>query len=261
MPTAARCFSTKWATCRWPRRSSCCGCWRAARSPGSARTRRSSVNVRIISATNRNLEDQIAAGTFRSDLYHRLKVVTINLPRLAERSQDIPLLIEHFIKQFSKRHHKHDQEHVDGGPAAAAGLRLAGQRAATAQRDREHGRGRLRRRAGPRRPARASWPARRTAADGRRRRQTWQAWSASRWRRSSGCSSPKRCKQTGGNRECAAEMLGIGQRTLYRKIKEYQSLAAELAGSDQRARADDASTEPTIGQRKRLRMSGGRHRS
>ncbi len=64
------------------------------------------VNVRIVSATNRNLEDQIAAGTFRSDLYHRLKVVTIDLPRLAERSQDIPLLIEHFIKQFSKRHHK-----------------------------------------------------------------------------------------------------------------------------------------------------------
>ena len=65
-----------------------------------------SVNVRIVSATNRNLEDQIAAGTFRSDLYHRLKVVTINLPRLAERSQDVPLLIEHFLKLFSKRHHK-----------------------------------------------------------------------------------------------------------------------------------------------------------
>ena len=40
-PTAARCFSTKWATCRWPRRSSCCACWRAARSPASARTSRS----------------------------------------------------------------------------------------------------------------------------------------------------------------------------------------------------------------------------
>jgi two-component system response regulator HydG len=64
------------------------------------------VNVRIVSATNRNLEDAIAAGTFRSDLYHRLKVVTIRLPRLAERSQDIPLLVDHFIKQFSKRHNK-----------------------------------------------------------------------------------------------------------------------------------------------------------
>ena len=66
------------------------------------------VNVRIISATrNRQpVEDSIATGTFRSDLYHRLKVITITLPSLAERSQDIPLLIEHFVKLFSKRHHK-----------------------------------------------------------------------------------------------------------------------------------------------------------
>jgi two-component system, NtrC family, response regulator HydG len=64
------------------------------------------VNVRIVSATNRNLEDAIEAGTFRSDLYHRLKVVTIRLPRLTERTQDIPLLIDHFIKQFAKRHNK-----------------------------------------------------------------------------------------------------------------------------------------------------------
>ena len=45
------------------------------------------VNVRILSATNRNLEDAIAAGTFRSDLYHRLKVVTIDLPPLRERRE------------------------------------------------------------------------------------------------------------------------------------------------------------------------------
>lgn len=64
------------------------------------------VNVRIISATNRNLEQAIAAGTFRSDLYHRLKVVTIVLPRIADRREDIPLLIEHFMKQFAKQHEK-----------------------------------------------------------------------------------------------------------------------------------------------------------
>jgi two-component system response regulator HydG len=64
------------------------------------------VNVRIVSATNRNLEDAIEAGTFRSDLYHRLKVVTIRLPQLTERTQDIPLLVDHFIKQFAKRHNK-----------------------------------------------------------------------------------------------------------------------------------------------------------
>jgi two-component system response regulator HydG len=64
------------------------------------------VNVRLLSATNRQLEQQIEAGTFRSDLYHRLKVVTVTLPRLVERSQDIPLLIEHFMRQFAKRHQK-----------------------------------------------------------------------------------------------------------------------------------------------------------
>lgn len=64
------------------------------------------VNVRILSATNRNLEDAIAAGSFRRDLYHRLKVVTIVLPPLSERIDDIPLLIEHFTKQLAKRHDK-----------------------------------------------------------------------------------------------------------------------------------------------------------
>ena len=51
------------------------------------------VNVRILSATNRNLEEAIAAGSFRSDLYHRLKVITIAIPTLKERAADIPLLI------------------------------------------------------------------------------------------------------------------------------------------------------------------------
>ncbi|NLF08919.1 MAG: sigma-54-dependent Fis family transcriptional regulator [Pirellulaceae bacterium] len=64
------------------------------------------VNVRILSATNRNLEDSIEAGTFRRDLYHRLKVVTIRLPTLGQRSQDIPILIDYFLRQFAERHGK-----------------------------------------------------------------------------------------------------------------------------------------------------------
>jgi two-component system response regulator HydG len=64
------------------------------------------VNVRILSATNRDLEKAIADGTFREDLYHRLKVVTIRLPRLVERREDIPLLIDYFVKEHSKRHQK-----------------------------------------------------------------------------------------------------------------------------------------------------------
>ena len=77
------------------------------------------VNVRILSATNRNLEDVIEAGTFRSDLYHRLKVVTIRLPNLRERSQDIPMLIDYFLKQFTARHGKRIR-----GMSAAARHRL-----------------------------------------------------------------------------------------------------------------------------------------
>jgi two-component system response regulator HydG len=64
------------------------------------------VNVRILSATNSNLEDAIEKGIFRSDLYHRLKVVTIRLPTLRQRSQDIPILIDYFIKQFTSEHAK-----------------------------------------------------------------------------------------------------------------------------------------------------------
>ncbi|MEX0978976.1 MAG: sigma-54 dependent transcriptional regulator, partial [Pirellulales bacterium] len=178
------------------------------------------VNVRILSATNRNLEDSIAAGTFRSDLYHRLKVVTIDLPRLIERGQDIPLLIDYFMKQFAKRHHKNV-----ASMSAAARRRLMAY----------------------------DWP-----GNVRQLRNVVESMVVvdydgvldlddlpSELTGSSESGEDARggnlaglvgkplsdverlfiaetLKQTGGNREAAAEMLGIGQRTLYRKIKEYQ---------------------------------------
>lgn len=64
------------------------------------------VNVRLLSATNRDLTDAIEKGTFRSDLYHRLKVVSIRLPALVERSGDIPVLIDYFLHFFSEKHQK-----------------------------------------------------------------------------------------------------------------------------------------------------------
>jgi len=59
------------------------------------------VDVRIISSTGRNLEEEIAAGRFREDLYHRLSVVPIRVPPLSERREDIPQLIDYFMEQIS----------------------------------------------------------------------------------------------------------------------------------------------------------------
>jgi two-component system response regulator HydG len=64
------------------------------------------VNVRVLSATHRDLEAMVARGTFRQDLYFRLKVVTVKLPPLRERREDIALLAAHFVKEFSQRHGK-----------------------------------------------------------------------------------------------------------------------------------------------------------
>ena len=62
------------------------------------------VDVRVIAATNSDLNDQIQAGQFRQDLYYRLNVVPIELPPLAKRSEDIEHLVKHFLKQFSDMH-------------------------------------------------------------------------------------------------------------------------------------------------------------
>src|SRR5262249_9791852 len=64
-------------------------------------------NVRVLSATNRDLEAAVANGTFRQDLYFRVKVATVRLPPLRERREDIPLLAAHFIKTLNQQHGKH----------------------------------------------------------------------------------------------------------------------------------------------------------
>ncbi|RSK33177.1 sigma-54-dependent transcriptional regulator [Hymenobacter metallilatus] len=64
-------------------------------------TRPTSVNVRIVAATNRNLRQEAAAGHFRPDLYYRLSVFTINVPSLQERAQDVPALAEYFLQHFA----------------------------------------------------------------------------------------------------------------------------------------------------------------
>jgi len=60
------------------------------------------VDVRLVLATNRNLEKMVAAGEFRADLYYRINVVSIFLPPLRERREDIPFMVEHFLERFNK---------------------------------------------------------------------------------------------------------------------------------------------------------------
>jgi formate hydrogenlyase transcriptional activator len=71
---------------------------------GSTRTKR--VNVRLVAATNRNLEEMVASGAFRNDLYYRLNVFPITLPPLRERPDDVPALVRYFVQKFARRMNK-----------------------------------------------------------------------------------------------------------------------------------------------------------
>jgi DNA-binding NtrC family response regulator len=69
-------------------------------------TRDIQVDVRIIAATNRNLEEAVATSQFREDLFYRLRVIPIRLPSLRERREDIPILVQHFLDHFNKEFRK-----------------------------------------------------------------------------------------------------------------------------------------------------------
>jgi two-component system, NtrC family, response regulator HydG len=179
------------------------------------------VNVRLISATNRDLSEAIASGAFRQDLYHRLKVVSIKLPPLRERREDIDLLIDHFLKEYTASHNK---KITSITPAARKILRQY------------------------------SWPGNvrelknvvesmvvidfdgvLDVDDLTEDLQTGAAAlpgdRSDRVDHFIGKSLEdiekhyitETLKLTGGNREEAAKLLGIGERTLYRKLKEYGS--------------------------------------
>ena len=177
------------------------------------------VNVRILSATNRNLEDSISAGTFRRDLYHRLKVVTIRLPTLCERSQDIPILIDYFMKQFTAQHSKQ----IKGMSPAARHKLLAFDWPGNVRQLRNMVESMVvvdydglldvddlpEELAGPPEPADEPSTASLTALVGKPLTELERLFVA------------ETLRLTAGNREEAAKMLGIGERTLYRKIKEY----------------------------------------
>ncbi len=175
------------------------------------------VNVRLISATNRDLSDAIAANTFRQDLYHRLKVVTIKLPALRERKEDIPLLIDHFLKIFSNSHEKKIRGYTPAvrriltnysWPGNVRELRNVVESMVVIDHD-----GMLDIEDLPDDLADGITPAvddaTRDGLVGKSMLDIEKHFIA------------ETLKASGGNREEAAKTLGIGERTLYRKIKEY----------------------------------------
>jgi two-component system response regulator GlrR len=68
------------------------------------------VDVRIITATNKNLEEEVKNGNFRKDLFYRIHVIPVNLPPLRDRKEDVPLLVDHFLKKFSDKMNKNPKE-------------------------------------------------------------------------------------------------------------------------------------------------------
>lgn len=178
------------------------------------------VNVRLISATNRDLTEAITTGSFRQDLYHRLKVVSVKLSPLRERREDIPLLIEFFLKEFTTSHGKTvtsitpatrkalmshpwpgnvrelkntiesmvviDYDGIldidDLTEDIQASATTVGEASASGQ----------------------------LSLVGRSLEQIEKYYIA------------ETLRMTNGNREDAAKLLGIGERTLYRKLKEYE---------------------------------------
>ena len=180
------------------------------------------VNVRILSATNRNLEDAIEAGTFRRDLYHRLKVVTIRLPTLVERRQDLPMLIDHFIKQFSRQHDKKIKGVAPEArrkllaydwPGNVRQLRNVVESMVVVDYDGVLGLDDL-----PEELNDAPVPPATSTAD---TANTLSALVGKSLDEVDRLFITETLRLAAGNREEAARMLGIGERTLYRKIKEY----------------------------------------
>jgi len=80
----------------------------------------------MITATHRNLEEEIRKGSFREDLYYRLNVISVHLPPLRERREDIPPLIDHFLKKVFGSESEAGLRYLQGGKGSSAPIRLSG---------------------------------------------------------------------------------------------------------------------------------------
>jgi DNA-binding NtrC family response regulator len=169
-------------------------------------------DVRVVTATNRDLDQLVAAGRFRDDLYWRLHVLHVHVPSLRERSADIPLLAEHFLAGRPTTQDTMAVLTAYPWPGNVRELRNALERAATLADTREIGVADL-----PPRIRDAGGAAIRIADASRRSlplRELERAYIH------------EVLRQTGGNKSRAADILGLDRKTLYRKLDEYREEAA-----------------------------------
>ncbi|MBW1704458.1 MAG: sigma-54-dependent Fis family transcriptional regulator [Deltaproteobacteria bacterium] len=175
------------------------------------------VNVRVIAATNRDLMEQISEGKFRDDLYYRLNVVTIKLPLLNERKEDIPLLAQHFLEIFCSRNNKEIKGFTPQAmdrllrydwPGNVRELMNAVERGVVLSRSEYLGE--------------EDMPLIPGAEQGRRDRLPEEGIPANLpLEEVEKASILKTLEATGGNKSEAARRLGITRKTLHKKLKSY----------------------------------------
>ncbi|MFM1870609.1 MAG: hypothetical protein RL398_31 [Planctomycetota bacterium] len=173
------------------------------------------VDVRVLAATNADLLQKVKDGSFRQDLYFRLKVVTIDLPPLRERRSDIKLLVDHFLRHFAKLHGK-DVESIDRDalvalvqydwPGNVRELRNAIESMVVRARGNILTRNDL--------PPEIWAP---LPAD----QDVWQFLAGRTYEEVERNHIRVTLELTAGNRQKAAKAMGLSERTLYRKLKEY----------------------------------------
>ncbi len=215
------------------------------------------VNVRLLSASNRDLEVAATEGKFRRDLYFRLKVVTINLPPLRDRREDIPLLTAHFIKEFNERHGKIVRGVAEplrkamaryDWPGNVRELRNLIESMVVQDQDDILNLDDLQEGDGLRKV-----PSSEHAIDGPGGLIGRPLNEVERYY------IEKTLEKTEGNREEAAKLLGIGERTLYRNIQDWKvqdniKEALAEAGGDVQKAAGNLGMSPAVLERKMKKL-------
>ena len=189
---------------------------------GSNEPRR--VNVRILSATNSDLEEKVAAKEFREDLFFRIKGATINIPPLRQRREDIPPLVEHFVREANQRH----GTKITGVSAEARRMLMSYPWPGNVRQLRHAVENMVVLAAGNDDADIASkltvddLPAEIYAPPGQSTDGQFKDLAGISIEQAEKQLIKNTLEMVDGNREKAASILGIGERTLYRKIKEYE---------------------------------------